>query len=102
MAHKLELSDDQVTQLAIILNELKTERAQAAVDQRRSINSFADALVSEAFDEGKAESAGAQRVKSADLVRTAVQNALRKVHALLDAGQRERLAYLMRTGALSI
>jgi len=102
MAHKLELSDDQVAQLAVILNELKTERAQASVDQRRTINSFADALASETFDEGKAESAGAERVKSAEQVRVAVQNALRKVHGMLDPEQRQRLAYLMRTGALSI
>jgi len=102
MAHKLELSEDQVGQLAVFLNELKTERAQAAVDQRRTINSFADALASESFDESKAESAGADRVKSAEQIRQAVQNALRKVHAVLDPDQRKRLAYLMRTGVLSI
>src|SRR5262245_8462388 len=32
LAHKLELDEQQVVQLARILDELKTERAQAAVD----------------------------------------------------------------------
>src|SRR5262249_21923471 len=35
LAYKLNLSDAQVSQLARILNDLKTERAQAAVDNRR-------------------------------------------------------------------
>src|SRR5205814_3650978 len=36
LAHKLELDDRQVGELARILSDLKTERAQAAVDHRRS------------------------------------------------------------------
>ncbi|MEO0813132.1 MAG: hypothetical protein AAFY60_09740, partial [Myxococcota bacterium] len=32
MAHRLDLDDEQVGVLAAILNDLKTERAQAAVD----------------------------------------------------------------------
>src|SRR5256885_11273361 len=35
LAFKLNLSEDQVAELAKILDELKTERAQAAVDDRR-------------------------------------------------------------------
>ena len=35
LAWRLQLDDAQVTTLAAILNELKTERAQAAVDDRR-------------------------------------------------------------------
>ena len=102
MAHKLELDDEQVEKLAVILNDLKTERAQAAVDYRRTVSSFADALASPTFDESKAQAAGDERVKSAEHVRRAVQEALRRVHAILDGDQRERLAYLMRTGALTI
>jgi len=33
--------------MARILNELKTERAQAAVDDRRTLTAFADALASD-------------------------------------------------------
>ena len=36
LAHKLELDEKQITELARILDELKTERAQAAVDDRRT------------------------------------------------------------------
>src|SRR5689334_2143910 len=50
LAHKLELNDAQVAALARVLDELKTERAQAAVDGRRALAEFADATSADAFD----------------------------------------------------
>src|SRR5438552_5603838 len=44
LAYKLELDREQTAQLAAILDDLKTERQQAAVDTRRSTAIFADAL----------------------------------------------------------
>ncbi|MBS2025502.1 MAG: Spy/CpxP family protein refolding chaperone [Deltaproteobacteria bacterium] len=102
LAYKLNLSEQQVGELAKILDELKTERAQAAVDDRRTTAGFADALGLETFDEGKAKEGGALRVKSAERLRDAVVKALGKIHAQLDQQQRTQLAYLIRTGTLSI
>jgi len=102
LAYKLQLDDAQVSELARILNELKTERAQAEVDGRRTVAAFADAIAGERFDDAKAVEGAALRVKSAERVRDAVVQALGRIHALLDAEQRERLAYLIRTGALSL
>jgi len=102
LAFKLELEEKQVAELASILNELKTERAQAAVDNRRTTSAFADAIAGETFDTAKVAEAAAQRVKSAERLRDAVAAALGKIHAILDAEQRGRLAYLIRTGALPI
>ncbi len=102
LAHKLDLDEKQVATLAAILNELKTERAQAAVDDRRTIAGFADAISGEAYDEGKAGEAAALRVKSAERLRDAVSGALKRIHALLDPEQREQLAYLIRTGVVTL
>lgn len=102
LAWKLELEEEQVAKLAVILDELKTERAQAAVDHRRSIAAYADAVTGAAFDPQKATEAGDQRVRSAERLREAVSKALSAIHGLLDDEQRQRLAYLLRTGALSI
>ena len=102
LAYKLNLSEEQVAQLAKILDELKTERAQAAVDDRRTVAAFADGLGLEKFDDAKAREGGDLRVKSAERLRDAVVRALGKIHALIDAGQRAQLAYLIRTGVLSI
>jgi Spy/CpxP family protein refolding chaperone len=102
LAYKLNLGEAQVNALARILNDLKTERAQAAVDNRRAVAALADAIAGDTFDDGKAKAAAADRVKSAERVRDAVISALGAIHALLQPGQREQLAYLIRTGALLI
>jgi Spy/CpxP family protein refolding chaperone len=102
LAFKLELDDRQVTELATILDELKTERAQAAVDHRRTTSALADAVAAESFDENKAKEAASERVKSTERVQAAVARALGRIHALLEPEQRAKLAYLLRTGALVI
>lgn len=102
LAHKLQLNQSQVTELARILDELKTERAQAEVDQRRTITAFADAVEGEAFNEARAGEGATLRVRTAERLRDAVVAALRKMHALLDAEQRRTLAYLVRTGVVIV
>jgi LTXXQ motif family protein len=102
LAYKLELDERQVADLARVLDELKTERAQGAVDSRRSLTAFADSIGGAAFDEAKAKEAGALRVATAERLRDAVTKALGRIHAILDEDQRERFAYLIRTGALAI
>ncbi len=99
---KLELRDAQVEELAKILNELKTERAQAEVDHQRTIAAFADAIEGDAFDAARAAEGGALRVSSAEALRAAVVKALGRIHAVLDEAQRKKLAYFVRTGILSI
>jgi Spy/CpxP family protein refolding chaperone len=102
LAYKLQLEDAQVAELARILDEVKTERAQAAVDHRRALSAFADAISSDVFDRAKAEAGAKLRLESADRLRGAVVTALGRLHELLDPPQRTRLAYLIRTGTLSI
>ena len=102
LAYKLNLSKEQVAQLAKILDELKTERAQAAVDDRRTVAAFADALGLEQFDEARAKEGGDLRAKSAERLRDAVIKALGRIHGMLDSAQRAQLAYLIRTGVLSL
>ncbi len=102
LAYKLELDEAQVEELATILSELKIQRAQAEVDQRRTTSSLADAVATEAFDEEKVQAAAGERVKSAEQVQAAVARALKRIHALLRGEQRAKLAYLLRTGALSM
>jgi Spy/CpxP family protein refolding chaperone len=100
IAYKLDLDDGQVTELATILNELKTERAQSDVDHRRTTSAFADIVAAESFDESKAQGVAGERVRSAERVQSAVARALGRIHALLRPEQRAKFAYLLRTGAL--
>ena len=102
MAHRLELDDDQVAELAHILNDIKTERAQAEVDDARAVAAFADAVETETFDRSKAEDGAGIRLKSAERLRDEVLRTLERTHALLTAEQRKKLAYLLRSGQLTI
>jgi Spy/CpxP family protein refolding chaperone len=102
LAYKLDLDEAQVTELAAILNELKTERAQAEVDHRRTTSALADVVAAETFDEDKAKTATGERIESAQRVQAAVARAVGRIHALLRPEQRAKLAYLLRTGALSM
>ena len=102
LAHKLELDEQQIVQLARILDELKTERAQAAVDDRRTLAEFADALAGDQFDSGKATSSGERRVESHKRLRDTLIRSLGQIHAMLNPEQRARLAHLIRTGILAV
>ena len=102
LAYKLELDERQVAELARVLDELKTERAQAEVDDRRTLADFADALAGEAFDAAKASSGGDRRTASAARLRDSVIRALQQIHAILNPEQRARFAYLLRTGVIAV
>jgi Spy/CpxP family protein refolding chaperone len=102
LAWRLQLDERQLAEIAAALNELKTERAQAAVDDRRTLTAFADAVAGESFDEARAGEAAGERVKSAERLQGTVAKSLGRIHALLNPEQRSRLAYLIRTGALAL
>ncbi len=102
LAHKLGLSEAQIPELARILDELKTERAQGEVDNRRTVTAFADAVEGSTFNEARAREGGDLRVKSAERLRDAVTTALSRIHAMLDDEQRKQFSYLIRTGVVSL
>jgi len=101
LAWKLELDDQQLGEVAKILAELKTERAQGEVDRAKRLAAFADAMSAETFDANRAAEGSAMRVASAERMRSATLEALERLHALLEPDQRRTLAYLIRTGAIS-
>ena len=68
----------------------------------RTLAAFADALAAETFDTARAGEGGKLRLGSAERLRDAVLTALQQIHAVLNADQRARLAYLIRTGTLSL
>jgi Spy/CpxP family protein refolding chaperone len=102
MAHKLDLDDEQIDSLAGILNVLKTERAQARLDEQRSLAGIADAVAGEDFNQAAAAEALSARVEAAERLKEEVLTTLQKTHELLDSEQRKRLAYLLRSGQLAI
>ena len=102
LSWRLELSPEQTGSLARILERLKLERAQAALDARRAAADLADALEAGEFARARGEAAGELRAAAARRVEGAVGKALEELHALLDPEQRSQLAELIRTGAIRI
>ena len=102
LAYKLGLEAEQVRELARILDQLKTERAQEEVDERRAVAAFADALAGATFVGEKAREGAAIRAKSLERHQEVVVQALGQLHALLNAEQRAQLAYLIRTGVITL
>lgn len=100
LAWKLQLDEPQIKQLAAILDQLKIERAQAEVDDRRAVSLLAEAAEGDAFDRAKADEAGGLRAKSAERVQRKVVESVERLHTLLNPDQRSKLAYLLRTGSL--
>jgi len=102
LAYKLDLDEQQVAELVRILDEIKTERAQAAVDDRRTLSAFADAVAGETFNQARADEGATLRKTSGDRLASVITAALPRIHTLLRPDQREKLAYLIRSGALSL
>jgi Spy/CpxP family protein refolding chaperone len=100
LADRLELEEAQVVALSAILDDLKIERAQAAVDDRRALGAWAEAFTGDTFDQARADQVAKDRAASAERLQAAITRALSRMHALLKPEQRARLAYLVRTGAL--
>jgi len=100
LSWKLGLREDQTAELAAIINDLKTERAQHEVDDRRALSLLADAVAGEGLNEANVREAAKLRTESAQRLQAEVTKAVTRMHALLDAEQRSRLAYLIRSGAL--
>ena len=62
--------------------------------------SFAAAVAGDPFDETAAKQGAELRRQGANRLAEAVVQALGRIHALLNPEQRQRLAYLIRTGTL--
>ena len=102
LAWKLDLDEKQVAELAKVLADIKTERAQAEVDARRAAAMLADLAAAAEFDQAKAKEAADLKVRSAEHVRDALVQTLARLHTILAPEQREKLAYLIRTGTLQL
>ena len=100
LAMRLGLDEHQMREVARILDDLKTERAQASVDHRRMSAALADVLVADTFDAGAAAEAGTTRLHSAERMRQATVRALERLHGVLRPEQRATLAMLIRTGGV--
>src|SRR5262245_40313250 len=79
LAFKLGLDDRQVAEVAKVLADIKTERAQAEVDGRRAAAMLADLAAAAEFDQARAKEAADLKVRSAERVRDALVTMLSRL-----------------------
>lgn len=102
LTYHLDLDASQSRKVAAILNRLKTEREQAALDERRTVATLADLMTGDAPATEQLDAALRPRLDSADRLRREIARAVRELYDALDADQRERLADLMRSGTITV
>ena len=102
LRYHLDLDEGQTRKVAAILNELKLEREQARVDDKRSLHALADLITRDDSGVEHFKTALEPRVSSAERLRGEVARALDELNKVLDLDQREELAEMVRSGLISL
>ena len=102
LRYHLDLDESQTRRVAAILNELKLEREQARVDEKRSLHALADILTRDDSGAEHFKTALEPRVSSAERMRSEVAKALDELCKVLDPDQREEFADMVRSGQISL
>lgn len=102
LSYHLDLDDSQMRKVAAILNGLKTEREQVALDEKRTVAAIADLMTGDAPLPEELRVALAPRLDSAERLQREIERAIQALHAALDADQREQFADLLRSGTIAI
>lgn len=95
LMHKLDLDEEQTMVVADAISDFRIERDQADVDRRRAKKSLVRAMDEDDFDRSAAEEALADKLKTQRAVNEAFLDGLQRIHAVLDADQRKKLAFLL-------
>ncbi len=102
LSHQLDLDEGQARKVASILNRLKTEQEQAALDRKRTLTAVADLMAGVQPLEEELVVALEPRKRSEERMQEEVKRAIQALHQTLDQDQRERLADLMLAGSFSL
>jgi hypothetical protein len=102
LSYQLDLDETQQRAVAAILERLKLDREQAALDEQKTISTMAELVTGEQVSVDGFQQALAPRVESARTLQTAIAKAMQELADVLDGDQREELAHLLRSGAFKI
>ena len=102
LSYQLDLDESQRRQIAVLLDSVKTEREQAALDEKKMVAELADLVVKEDVSTDALEETLSARVRSTRQVQSLIAKALKEISTVLDADQREEFSYLLRSGAFRI
>lgn len=102
LAHRLDLDDNQMRRMATVLNQLKTEREQASLDEKRTVAGLA-AIMAEGtptLDDCREVLTG--RTKATEQLNEETAKSIVAICDLLDDDQRAEFVDLMLAGDFSL
>ena len=102
LSYQLDLDETQRRRIAAVLDAVKVEREQGAVDEKRTLGALADLVTTEDVSTDSLKDALSGRVKSTEQLQKRIAKALKEIVGVLDPDQREEFAYLLRSGAFRI
>ncbi len=95
---RLDTTPGQEREIRAAIEEFQTTARSAKEGLKGAREDLARALRGEAFDEAAVGEASSRSDAATATIKVALEVALKRVHAVLDAGQRERLADLLAKG----
>lgn len=102
LSYQLDLDESQRRRIAVVLDAVKTEREQAALDEKKMAAELAELVAKPEVTDESLNAILSARVTGTERVQKQVARAIREIVAVLDPDQREEFAYLVRTGAIQI
>ncbi len=102
LAFKLELDDAQTRKMATVLNQLKTEKEQAGVDEKRTVTALAGLLESGTPSREELDNVLQSRTETASRMNDETARAVIAISELLDDDQRGEFVNLLLTGAFTL
>ncbi len=102
LSHHLDLDESQTRRMATVLNTLKTEREQAALDEKRTVAGLAALMEEGTPTLAEVREVLAARTKSAEQLNEETAKAVVAISDFLDQDQREEFIQLLLTGSVTL
>ena len=99
---ELGLDDAQTLVVTRVLDQLRCEQALSAVEEWRCNSALSDAFAGETLNRSRLDDANATAVHSAERMREVRIAAAEQLFAVLDADQRQKLAYAIRLRLITL
>ena len=101
LGYKLDLSENQMRRMSSVLNAIKNERDQSALDEKRTITAIADLMADSTPTLEEVSEALQPRTKNAEQLQAEIARGLVQISDILDEDQREQFVGLLLSGAIS-
>lgn len=102
LAHRLDLDESQTRRMASVLNQLKTEREQAQLDEKRSVTAIADLMAEGTPTLDDVRGVLAPRTAATEKLNEETAKAVVAISDFLDPDQKEEFINLLLTGSISL